>query len=211
MRNFIHGTIPALRRTALLATVAAVGGLSLSMGTAPMMDRSQFEIMKGEDVVGRIVASRNAQGPRTTYLMTSHSEFTMLWKQVVRTTTVAEYSDGLLHTCHANLWINGSMRDSSHMQLAKSPENCYVHPDRRFVQASKVEWTTARMYFDEPLGITAVFVESVLEHCRLLPLGNHRYRLYLPDSKVNDYTYRNGVLEEIAVDRKLVDLVFRRV
>jgi hypothetical protein len=67
------------------------------------------------------------------------------------------------------------------------------------------------MYFEEPIGVNEVFVESVLENCRLMPLGEHRYRLFMPDAKMNDYVYKNGVLQEIGVDRKYVDLVFRRI
>ncbi|MCB0768920.1 MAG: hypothetical protein KDC00_00760 [Flavobacteriales bacterium] len=182
-----------------------------AMRPAPIADKAQFEIHKGDDVVGRIVALRNGQGDRTTYLMTSYSEFQIIWKQIVRTTMVSEYAAGQLNNCHSNLWVNSALRDSSHMRTISSRYDCFVHPDRRFVHHASVEWTTARMYFEEPIGVNEVFVESVLENCRLMPLGEHRYRLFMPDAKVNDYVYRNGVLQEIGVDRKYVDLVFRRI
>lgn len=172
--------------------------------------QSRFDIWKGNDIVGSILAKRMVDGERTLYLMTSFSEFDIVWKQEVSSLVSTEYLNGELSKCHSNMTVNGNMRDSSHYATKEDEVHCYVHPDERFVHEGRVEWTTARMYFEEPVGQHSIFVESVLKLCPLTHLGNGRYRLILPDDKVNLYDYRDGRLEEIHVDRSLVDLVFKR-
>ena len=172
--------------------------------------RTEFDILKGNDVVGKILATRSTSGERTLYLMTSYSEFDIVAKQVVRSTMAAEYSGSVLSMCHLNMYINGSMRDSSHMVHRSGRGDCYVHPKKRFLHEGAVEWTTARMYFEEPVDQPSIFVESVLKHCPLVRTGAGKYRLDLPGAKSNHYAYEDGILREIRVDRALFDLVFKR-
>lgn len=194
---------PALRIGALFAT------LLLGLVTV-QAQQSRFDIWKGNSVVGSILAKRTMSGERTQYLMTSYSEFDLVLKQVVRSTVSTEYRHGHLSTCYALVKVNDSLRDSSHYAPGEDEAVCYVHPDERFGHSEPVTWTTARMYFEEPVNQRAVFVESLLRSCPLKYVGPGSYKLILPGGKVNTYTYRDGRLEEIHVDRSLFDLVFKR-
>lgn len=171
---------------------------------------ARFHVFKGEDVVGNILVSRTAIGDRTSYSMTSHSEFDLFWRQVITSRSCTEYGGGSLSACHTSVAVNGTMRDSSSLAKFHDGMACFVHPDRRFKHSGTVDWTTARMYFEEPVGSSHIFVESVLQLCPLQRTGPGTYRLTLAKGKVNHYTYRNGVLQEILVERTFFDLVFRR-
>jgi hypothetical protein len=170
--------------------------------------QARFDILKGNTVVGSVTAMKAGGPERTTYLMTSYSEFDMVWKQVVRTTAVTEYDGEELAACRTSVTVNNAVRDSSHM--ARGADRCYVHPAKPFACAPATRWTTARMYFEEPVDQASIFVESVLRECRLERLGDGLYKLTIPDKGVSHYAYKDGVLQEIRVDRSLFDLVFRR-
>ena len=181
------------------------------LGTASTQAQGQrFDIWKGTDLIGSILVEREVTQDRTLYRMASFSEFDVLWKQQVSSYVSTEYRQGEMAACQANVKVNGTMRDSSHFDRADGPARCYVHPDAHFSHESRVLWTTARMYYEEPVGQHSIFVESILRTCRLLRTGPGTYRLYLPDGKVNNYTYRNGRLEEVHVDRDFLELVFKR-
>ncbi len=191
-------------RTLLLVVVLAALQVPL-----PAQDL-RFHIFKGEDQVGSILGSRQRIGERTVYRMTSNSEFRILWSYTVMSSVETEYLRDTLHSCRSNMVINGSMRDSSAMVRTAEKAKCYVHPDRRFDHHGPVAWTTARMYYEEPIGQHMVFVESVMAFCRLERHGPGSYRLHLPEGKVNHYRYVGGSLQEIKVERTLFDLVFLR-
>lgn len=179
---------------------------SALQGTA---QTTRFNVHKGNSIVGSVTAMRSDAAGRTIYVMTSYSEFDIIWKQVVRSKAIAEYVDGVLTTCHTSMRVNNSVRDSSHMDRAQ--ERCFVHPEQPFTCERKTEWTTARMYYEEPVGQSFIFVESVLQDCPITRTGPDTYALSLPDKHMNHYVYKNGVLQEIRIDRSYVDLVFRRV
>lgn len=194
-------------RTLLLPVLLAV---ALFAGHTAQGQQARFDIWKGNTVVGTILAKRVLHGERTQYLMTSYSEFDIVLKQVVRSTVATEYRHGHLSTCYAVVRVNDALRDSSHYVAGEDAAVCYVHPDERFAHTEAVTWTTARMYFEEPVNQRTIFVESVLKACPLKCVGSGLYKLTLPGGKVNTYTYRNGKLEEIHVDRSFFDLVFKR-
>lgn len=190
-------------RPLLFSTLAllAVHGLA---------QQDRFDIWKGDAIIGSVLAKRVVNEERTHYVMTSYSELDIVWKQVVRSLVWTEYRNGSVSSCHTHVKVNGSVRDSSHFAPKADEMHCFVHPDERFVHEGRVEWTTARMYFEEPVGQRSIFVESVLRQCPLKKTGPGTYQLVLPGDKVNTYTYRNGRLEEVHVDRNLFDLVFKR-
>lgn len=208
----IFGTTQSMRLSRAFSPnrLGSVFVAVLALAITVHAQQSRFDIWKGDDIVGSILAKRVVDGDRTHYLMTSFSEFDIVWKQEVRSLVSTEYQNGELSTCHSHVKVNGNVRDSSHYATKEDDATCYVHPNERFAHEGRVEWTTARMYFEEPVGQRSIFVESVLKNCPLTHLGNGRYRLVLPDDKVNLYDYRDGRLEEIHVDRSLVDLVFKR-
>lgn len=184
--------------------------LLLLAGTATAQPL-HFNILKGGDVIGAIVAERNVHGEGTFYSMVSHSEFNLLWSNTVQSTTATAYVKGILHSCGAFMRVNKTMRDSSNMVRIGDQAHCYIHPDKRFIHTGAVEWTTARMYYEEPLGQTRIFVESEMAYCKFEPIGTNTYRLHLSDGKVNEYRYLRGELREIKVIRRLFDLYFKRV
>ncbi len=170
---------------------------------------AEYDILKGDKVIGRIAAIKQLRDERTFYAMTSFAQFDIVLRKVIRTSLVTEYEHGHLNFCHTSIRVNDNLRDSSNMAFRNGHWQRYVHPGPAEQRRDTATWTTARMYFEEPVGQPTIYVESVLAHCQLIPTGQGRYRLVLPDKSENQYQYRNGVLHEVLVDRALVDLVFR--
>jgi len=198
------------RRRFPVITALVVLVVVMLLPTAGHGQQIRFDIWKGDAIVGSILAKHTVHDDRTQYLMTSYSELSLITKQVVRTTVAAEYRHGHMSTSYTQVNVNGTMRDSSRYVPGEAEATCYVHPDEHFIHSEPVTWTTARMYFEEPVGQRSIFVESVMKTCPMKHLGAGRYQLTLPGGKVNTYTYANGKLEEIHVDRSFFDLVFKR-
>lgn len=194
----------------LLFAWPLAGLLLLSTAASAQTRQARFSILKGGEEVGSIHVLCATTGPRTLYAATSYSELDVVWKQVVRTSMGAEYLDGSLTACHSALRVNDALRDSSNMVTREGRSTCYVHPRPPFTYAGGSQWTTARMYFEEPVGQPTIFVESVMQDCPLRRTGAGTYTLTFPNKCENHYVYMNGVLQEVRVDRTLIDLVFRR-
>lgn len=172
--------------------------------------KASFTVHKGDEIVGHIVSMKSMQEERTTYIITSYSKFNVVFDQTVETQLVAQYSDTSLVSCYSITKLNDKVRDSSHLMVQDERSMRYVHPGPARSMALPQAWTTARMYYEEPLDRTSIFVESEMKDCPLVAVGEGRYTLTMSGGKVNHYLYKDGVLHEILVDRGLVDLVFRR-
>ncbi len=192
----------------LARTIGALISLLSVLGSEAQ--RSEFHIYKGGEKVGNILVGRSEAGEQVRYTMDSYSEFSLIWTQEVRTRVVTEYLRGSIDHCYSSIKVNGSIRDSSYMRSSNTDNDCYVHPDRPAECGPATDWSTARMYFEEPVGTRSIYVESVLKDCPLENSGPGRYTLTFPNDVQNHYVYRNGVLHEIQVIRPLFDLVFRR-
>lgn len=171
---------------------------------------STFEILKGGAVVGSVAASRTRTGDRTLYVMSSYSMINVLWKQVVTSAMTTEYMGNDLRACMTSIRLNGALRDSSHMSSDAGGFRCEVHPQPPFRRTQTSAWTTARMYYEEPIGQDLIFVESLLAPCALSLLSAGNYLLTFPNGAKSRYVYAAGQLEEIHVDRTFINLLFRR-
>ena len=188
--------------------------LVLLVTGAPLITRAQtgsFAIWNDNERVGSILVDRTHFGDSTFYTMRSLSHVDVVfWTQEVRTSVTAAYVGGRLQACGSTMHVNDVMRDSSHMYVRQGVARGYVHPDAVTVSCDNA-WTTARMYYEEPVGQSYIYVESLLRDAPLETVATGLYRLVLEDDKVNHYVYRDGVLQEVQVDRTFIDLVFRRV
>lgn len=197
--------LPMPRERLLLMACLLIGWAGRSTA-----QHAEYDILKGDKVIGRIAAIKQQRNERTFYAMTSFAQFDIVLRKTIRTSLVTEYEHDRLNFCHTSIRVNDNLRDSSHMAFRQGHWHRYVHPGPAEQQRDTATWTTARMYFEEPVGQSTIYVESVLAHCALVSVGQGRYRLVLPDKSENHYVYRDGMLYEVMVDRALVDLVFRR-
>ena len=184
--------------------------LSGLVGGRAQAQKSTFDILKGGEVVGSVAASRTRIGDRTLYIMTSYSVMNVIWKQTVTSAMYTEYSGEALRACMSSIHVNGAVRDSSHMTTDAEGLRCHVYPRPVFRRTEALPWTTARMYYEEPVGQEHVFVESVLEPCSLRTIDPGNYLLTFPNGAQSRYVYVAGELQEIHVDRTFIDLLFRR-
>ena len=84
-------------------------GCLLLLGSSAQDHR--FDIWKGKDIVGSILVKRKVDGGRTHYVMSSFSEFDILWKQQVRSLVSTEYMNGGVSKCYSHVKVNGNVRD----------------------------------------------------------------------------------------------------
>ncbi len=169
-----------------------------------------FLIWKDQKVVGGITALRREADKRTVYAVSSYSEMEIIKKQVVRSSLGLEYRQGKPYACFTSFHLNQALRDSSNMRMQGDGLDCFIYPNERYRLGSTSQWSTARMYFEEPIGQNSVFVESALKDCPLRRISPGMYLLDLPGNRTNTYRYAGGMLQEVHVDRPLMKLVFRR-
>jgi len=171
-----------------------------------------FEILHNKKAIGTIDVLRVTQGDSVTYSMISRSSFTLLRRREIRTVARTLCVAGQVTNCLTTTHDCGALRDSSAMRAIGRRGLYVAHPDKVYgADLPRNTWTGTRMYYEEPVGLDSVFVESELADCPLERIAPGEYILKLPNRESNRYIYRNGILREIHIDRGWLGLVFRRV
>ena len=165
------------------------------------------------DKIGEISATKVEDAGVISYLVISDVTFKVLWKSYNRKT---EHNllieNDRIKKSYSGIYMNKNKEDSASMELINNTYKCYKYPDKNFdLSNADISYFSAKMYFEEPVNIKSVFSERFLEYCPIEALGNHKYKLSLPNGKDNIYTYdAEGKLMEVYVDRTWFSLKFEK-
>jgi hypothetical protein len=107
--------------------------------------------------------------------------------------------------------MNNNLEDSTSLNQERNNYHVFQFPQKNYIlNNTELRFSTAKLYFQEPKGIQEVYSERFLQYCRLEAQEGHRYKLYLPDGKVNYYTYKEHELVKVDVERTWFNLEFRK-
>lgn len=185
---------------------------TLSTGHEILAQQHSYTIILRGDKIGEISATKIETENQTSYLVISDVTFKVLWKSYNRKTEhnlIIE--NDRIKKSYSGIYMNQNKEDSASMEYLNKAYKCYKYPDEHFELSDiDISYFSAKMYFEEPTNITSVFSERFLEYCPLEPLGDHKYKLSLPNGKDNIYTYADGKLVEVYVDRTWFSLKFQK-
>jgi len=167
-----------------------------------------FSIHIGNKEIGTITANRDTIQNREVYKVVSDAAFRVLWKYHRTTDMIAYYVNDTLESSVSKVVMNDDVKE--HSEFWKDGITYKCHKQDKIERKEKaVTYSSIKLYFHEPVGIDSVYSETFLESSFLQDLGDHKYKLFLPGNRENTYSYINGELQEIKVDRT-IDLLFKR-
>ena len=175
--------------------------------------KHHFKVHKGGKEIGEVTATLKKSLNTQIYKIQSDVSFRILWKHYRRkTNSTVTYRDEFVETSYLGIYMNNEMVDSSTVEQDINEYHAFKFPDDHFVlNQVDLRFTTAKLYFQEPLGIKRVYSERFLKYCPLEAQGDSRYKLHLPDNKVNYYIYKDEQLAAVLVERTWFNLEFRKV
>lgn len=197
-----------MKRTLLYCFILFFGltNLSLKAQTSSV----SFTIYKGDDKIGDITAKRTISGKKINYSVISDATFKVIWKYNRKTDMQVEYINGELNSSISKVIFQGKLDELGQTKKVGDHYKCFLYPKDTFNIEKKITFSAAMLYFKEPVGITEIYAETYLEFCKIELESKNKYKLHLPNGKVNYYTYKGGELQEIFVDRTGFNILFKR-
>ncbi len=171
-----------------------------------------YSIMLAGKRIGSIQAVRTVDDNKAYYDVFSDVNFKVLWKKYNRKTkNLLEKENGHLVNSRSGIYMNDVLEDSAYFIKKGEKFYCYRYPDDEFEREfSEITHHTMDLYFKEPVGLEKIYSERFLAYCKVRPKGLNKYVISLPNGKENVYTYEEGVLVEVFVDRNWFNLTFKR-
>ncbi len=187
--------------------------LLLYCSSTSLAQESVFEIHLAGKSIGGINAKLDSNAGVQTYDIVSEVNFKVLWKKYNRKTkNFIRYKGNKILESYSGIYMNDVLEDTASMIMSKGQYNCFIQPDKNFIMKDiHIDYLAAMLYFQEPKKVTQVYSERFLKYCKLEAKGNGKYVIYLPNGKENIYTYKNGKLIEVFVDRTWFNLRFKRI
>ncbi len=168
----------------------------------------KYKIMQGGDEIGSMSASKTTTDNKTSFSMISEVKKKMILTLEVYEKHTALFVNDILSAATVLRKVNGKVKVDK--QITCVANNCTVTNDGKTSSSPQkpVSTSVLNIYFSEPEKIVEVYSDNFEKMIPLKHLGNHGYRLSLPDGDTVDYYYSNGVCSKVKVNKKLYNLEF---
>ena len=172
--------------------------------------KTAYSVKLAGKKIGEITISKIHNGNIDTIEVNSEVNFKVLWSKYFRqTTSIVTFKNNGLTSSYTNIRLDHELEDSTALILTKNKYQGYRYPNEQVELADlSISYSSVKLYFEEPVGKSEIFSERFLANCPIKVIGEGKYRLYLPNGKQNTYTYVNGELIEVFVDRTWFNIRF---
>ena len=205
--HFIIFCMKRYYRKCILVLIFVISHMSVLSG-----QQHRYSVHRGGKEIGEISASLKETMYTKTYQILSDVSFKVLWKKYNRrTSNLVVYQEESVKTSHCGVYMNEDLQDSTTMDKVRNSYRVFKYPgDHYMLDNIELDFTTAKLYFQEPVGIENVYSERFLQSCRLEDQGDHTYNLHLPDNQAHSSTSQDRQLVAVSIERTWFNLEFRR-
>ena len=126
-----------------------------------------------------------------------------------RSVMLSSYEDSKLIMSDLKSWVNNELESSS---VIHWDGNQYVKQDGEQLMeicADMVTYSSACVYFQEPLNRTTLFYEKYGQELDVTPLSDSVYEVVLPNGAKERYTYHNGEVSMVEFVQSFATITLR--
>lgn len=162
-------------------------------------------------VIGNIKVERTYQENIKSITIDSDVNFSFIASYNRTSHITAEYtSDTLSYSIHKS-YINKKLKELNKIERKRGQYHCNKEGHKEIILHSPIKFTIAKLYYNEPTIRKYVYSERHMGNCTVERISPHKYKITMPDKKVNYYTYEKGQLIKVEVHRTAFNLIFRLV
>lgn len=139
----------------------------------------------------------------THYVADAEASIWLFGRKNITTSFKSVYKDKMLEEASFHEKMNEKTQNLSTVNREGSGYEVIINDEASTIPNRKVTYSTAILYHKEPANLTELFSERFGKFCPIRAIGPGKYELTMPDGKRNQYTYVNGVCEEVEVHTNL--------
>ena len=167
-----------------------------------------YDVIRNGKTIGEIVYTEIIQGQRKTLGMTSNVETTLIFSYTDHTVETAIFDKGIMGYSSFYQKQTGSDEVNKTIKLSGKYYKVTNGGESKLISLPPVRYNTLMLYTNQPERISKVFSANFQSLVDIKKIANNKYRLFLPDEKYNDYTYKNGVCVLVEIVRSLGTIQF---
>lgn len=168
-----------------------------------------FWIIHGDDTVGVLNVERRPNANRLNYKLYTKIDVTFIVHLVIVNNMSIVYENGRLISADVAQTSNRGVFDAD--IKAKFERNKYhvvKNGNSYYIEEKELTWSVGRMYFEEPIGVNAVYAEDNGKMVYLEHKAKGEYSLKVAFPSV--FSYKNGILSQMKAETIVGSILFVR-
>lgn len=188
--------------------------LLLTIGVQAQTYVRNFEATVHSSDVGYTTATKTVSGDVTQYDIKSVVSIEVLFTISIVYKAQASYQDGILLSSSAVVHVNGHLQRS--VVTEKVGDYYTIVSDEHETKLyQNIEYSTAKMYFNEPTGVSSVYSESEGIMKKMVKTSDGKYKVKDAENADNSTTYgyssEQGLNNILAKKEHMPDLTLKHV
>lgn len=193
-----------VRQHILLFVIYFVASSGSKIGYAQYKEQSNvYEIWHGDRKIGTLVAIMISDGKKKVYRLETHVDVKMVFSVKADVVVRNTFIDEILSEASAKRVVNNSLKLNNTILRHGEEYRMTTKDQETLTHQGVIRKCVSQLYFEEPLNQTSLFSEAFLEYMPLVKAGKSTYELKLPDGKINQYTYSEGLCKFVTIETQL--------
>jgi hypothetical protein len=170
----------------------------------------QYAILKGSAKIGILNYSRNVVNNTVLYKAESKVTTRFIFSISVDDNEESFFKDGILQYSSIYRKVNGHINTNNQTQLSGDD---YVIVDKKENETNKlsnypITGCFLGLYYNEPANNTTLYSDTYKQLISIIKLGEHKYKVTLPDGNYNYYYYNKGICTRVEVVHSFYKIIF---
>lgn len=191
----------------------AVGMALLLIALMPSVLHAQsyrYDVVLLGQTVGEVNAVCRNNNGQVDYTIKSKVQLRLIPGGNISTAIEASYANNILqHAVASRETGRDNKNKSTTTRKNTSGYEVILNGTRSQLREPSIRYSVACLFFTEPQNISRLFSETLGTFLPLASLGNHQYKLQMPDGNDNIYSYANGKLISVEVNQTLGKVYFK--
>jgi hypothetical protein len=170
-----------------------------------------YTVSRNGNNIGQMKLSRKISGEDVHLTIKSEVKTRFIMNINVNTIDQAQFNDGTLLYSTVLRTVNGNEKDAKKTRLINNKYEIQSGSGSVKPFKGHITYNMMMLYFKEPVGITQVYSDSFQQFISINRIGEHIYRLNLPDGNYNDYHFQKGICSKVSVHHSLYEITIKLV
>ncbi|HUS02575.1 MAG TPA: DUF6134 family protein [Chitinophagaceae bacterium] len=167
-----------------------------------------YDVVRNGKVIGEINFVEISQGQKKFLSMNSNVETTVIIPIKDHTAETTGFNKGIMVYSSFYQKQTGSDEVKKTTTISGKKYKATNNGESKLINLPSVRYNTLMLYTNVPANINKVFSGNFQQMLDIKKIAENKYRLMLPEGKVNDYTYKNGICTKVEIVRSMGTVQF---
>jgi hypothetical protein len=153
----------------------------------------KYSIIMNGSAMGLMTVQKTCSPEKTQLSLESKAKKRFIISFEIHETHTEVFQNNIMTTASIFRQVNGKTKINTQMSFKGT--NCQIESEGKAssILIMPVSWSLLNLYFVEPVKIAEAFSDSFQQMLKIEDMGNHIYKVALPDGNSNYFYYTNGL------------------